>query len=79
VPIRKLAKSVEIAQFSLGPSPFDVMPWSEGSWWARWLQGAPVTLQVESGGLVRRFLTPDSDLAMTRLRSVLPMHSRTLE
>ena len=75
VPIRRLAKSMEIARFALEPSPFYVEPWREAPWWTRLAVGPePSTLEVASAGRVLRFLTPDPDLAMARLRGALPAH-----
>lgn len=71
VPIRKLAKSFETTRFSVGPSPFHVMPWQDAPRWEGWKLGAPAILKVASDGQALRFITPDSDLAMARLRELL--------
>jgi hypothetical protein len=76
VPMRKLARTDEAIELALESSPFDVVSWGAAPAWVRFAHGGePRILRVGGVGQVLGFLAPDPDLALTRLRNLLPARS----
>ena len=62
-----------VAMVALGSAAFRIASWNEAPWRARWTHGGtPMLLEVSAADRVLRFLTPDADLAIERLRDALP-------
>jgi len=75
VPIRRLANTVGVMELMLESRSFDVVPWAAAPGWVRFAHGRePPILRVGIPGQERYFLAPDADLAVARLRNLLPAH-----